>query len=1433
MVSEDLWYKAIGEIFHPKYKPVQNNDLAQYILTHTMTGPSVFGTDLQGKQGAESEEPSLLSKIFDTLSGTMYTAESTLNDIVDFSKEHHDKEDSNPLTDIFGPAVTGIGSAIKHIAGTGARNVGNMLDITSQVTGLEKAPGIGGVLGKVEDSFQDVGDKLTPRTMGHDVLENIGVKNKIAKYGGGFALDIATDPLTYVTFGGASAARKGAQEALTTKAATTFDPTQFGPLRSIETGEKLPAGNPLVRPKVNFTPVAEDALGANLVPHAAPGVRRINSATDILPNPLPVTEQFNPSDLVQNILNNTDDLTAVKAMRRQDNARRAAEVRWGRDPDKLDAADWTTQERGAFADFMRDKKMAKAGKVTDGKGNVSQTGIANVLDSIKTGTLPRFGPEPVAATGVHAELAKQVADEFAQNLTKASRKGRTVAELTPADQANLFNSLRNAAARTVNENAAAKQAERAAKPLSNRQQVFYDDAVEWSKQGVSEAEIRNYIDAGVNNGAITKTDGKAILRKFFPPQGIKNPAVTQMGSAAVTQTARQMLKTAEDHLIANGHNPVYWNGMRVRLSDVLEEVGADVSDEYLTKVMGAMVTKNTKDITDPAVRETIERALARRSLSMSDLLGSLSQKTLQVKKSVEDSWNLPKPVVDDILSKLPDAAADSVASRGATLAESAASKEYIKGIIGADKLPIDRFYDTVGPDLANSVLAGTVSKAEKAKINKLIAKSVYGDNYDFMTNITGHGVVDGFMTRFSTYFGRQAEMKRYSQDVFAFAEENAAYRTQFLRGITRDFTPEQRARGMLLAQHPEKLVEGETDQGALQVYNILNDYFDWMLGSTGFNKITDLNGSAAVRSGMVMTDVNKHLKAIGSKFYFIDKRVPSHFDGTIQDYSAKGKGWLRSWENASPTAAGQDPVSLLHDIDLAMQRTVAEYNTFDEFAMRFGSLEKTSTHTATIPNPRLQGYYFPQETRDQFLRLIGDLEKGAWTPKSKAIRMAMQGTRAWKSSVTIYYPVHHIRNLIGDSFNMWLAGVNDPRVFTKAARVLESQKSRYAEALKSHDMDMLKNLIDTEALGLTARAPKATDTIISNKRGVQLSAEQLWASGFQRGLFRGYNKIEDLFGETPMGAMMKTSPENSVMRKLSAPFGGRAHHVAAKVSEHREHYVRMAHYIGAIEKRIKNQGPKADLQKIFDDAAHEVRKWHPDGTDLTQFEQKLRIAIPFYAWTRKEIPLLAQAMVQKPAKIAAYPKAQYAVAGASGIEMDESQGLLDPYPNNQLFPEWIRATGIGPVGNPESDNPVAKFWAKFGAKKMGVNGEQGYVSINPSNPFNDVVTQLFGFGNPENSLRGLSNSLNPALGIPVDLFSNTTFSGAPITGEYGKGYLDYFKSQIPQTGTLDRLFGGPNNETTVDQRQQAMINFLTALGIRGTGPYEKSAEFEARARMKQ
>lgn len=1344
-------------------RPNNTQDFATYLLTHSFGQQKVSQERITEREGAQSEEPGVLSKIFGFLGSGV-----------------------RPTTGLVKGALEGEGFGGKlHDAAEGAlAGLGSILPAAADVAelGIPFQPNISEV-GPLDD-LKENADKKAPVSFSQILDENLGVNNKFAKYGGGFVLDVLGDPLTYATLGTSAVGKVGAAKRAEELAAKGFRNTEQV-AKDAARAERLSQFNPELieqpapAPQFRMPTVGEAAVGRNSIPVAGREPARP------FPQVRPQAE-FDPEEIAERILANPDDHMEMLKARRSDNARRAADVRWGRDPDEMaalrDAPEVDASYGAAIADRLRQGKLAKQGKVSDGKGTVSAQAANKVIEDIQTGNLPRFKAVP-EAQGAAARLAEDIANDFA---SKAKAK-----ELSPDQQVKLYEQMKEATGR-VNLPANLRPVHLAAKQAGK---INADDYAEWiSKQNLSPAN-------------------KQILIRYNDSESM----------------ALGMLRAAERNLINRGIQPVYWNGQRIHLSEVL----ADTPRAQRDTVLAAFRDKGTQTV--PVVEEAINKAAGRRALTVSDFLADAARFTTEAKKSVEEAYSAP--VAARILDTLPKTSQQILKDAGLTKEETAAVTDLMRNIVNVDKLAPEKIFESIPEELMKAVQEGRISGQAAGKINRAIIKTLQSSHDELATSVTGNKAIDGFMLRTSTIFGRQAEMKRFSQDAFLYAEMNAGARATWLRNMVKDHTQEEIITAFKLAQEPALRTAGASPK-VLALADKMDDYFSRMLSSTGFEDMVDLAGTPVARSMMGMMDVNKHLKALGSKFEFINSKNAKNLRGAPRDYSENGVGWMKSWELADPKKSGQDPVSFLYDLDVAIQRTVAEYSLYDEFAMRFGAREgdhwfDANIHKTSISHPRLAGVKFDPSVAMEFKRLMRDNEMGNWRPNSKPVQFYSKGLRVWKTSVTIYFPSHHVRNLVGDLWLMWGAGHNDPRSFIKAIRVLHSQKSKYMSALKDPTLDALSGVIDKDAIRW---ASTKTSDVILKKKGVTLTAEDVYHAAFERGLLLNANRAEDIFGETPLGNLVNSTPENAVIQRLAQPFGGRVHHAAASIAEHREHFVRLSHFIASVNKQMRKAKGNLNMQDIFDNAAHEVRKWHPDGTDLTRFEQKLRYVIPFYSWTRKSVPLMLQVLAQRPAKVLYYPRAQQALAGITGTQNQGETNLLDPFPNSQLFPDWIRASGIGPLGDPESDNPASKFFGNLGAYELGPFGDkQGLTIVNPSNPFQDNTSQLLGMGGAKDILSGISNTLTPGAKIPIDVFSNTTFSGAPISqDEGGEGYVSYIADQIPQLGALQRISGIGRNDRPEEKNtnQQNIINILTALGIRGTGPYRTSAEFEARDRAR-
>lgn len=545
-----------------------------------------------------------------------------------------------------------------------------------------------------------------------------------------------------------------------------------------------------------------------------------------------------------------------------------------------------------------------------------------------------------------------------------------------------------------------------------------------------------------------------------------------------------------------------------------------------------------------------------------------------------------------------------------------------------------------------------------------------------------------------------------------------------------------------------------------------------LFGSSGLKNSIALENSVAGRSQLYMKELNRNLKRFGLGQYQFTKKG---------DY-AEGTKWLNSWESWNI----ERPLEFLFKVQNVVEHTVREKIMFDEIIGRFGTYKKGQGFTYEVKShPRLAGAYFGKQAASQVEQFVKNLKDISQT-SSKSLQNFDKALSKWKAAVTIYVPSHHIRNIIGDLYFNWLGGVNSTRPYSTALRVMQSQRGRY-EGLA--EMSALTNPNALKKVITTGQAPGAIgkQTALTMKNGTNVTNDMVYVSAFQQGILPTTRVLEDIPDDVATGF------------ERIKPLGGRGQKAAHSISEGRDHYVRLAHYIDQLKKSNRS------FETATEEAAAVVRKWHPDGMDLTKFERNvMRRMFPFYSWTRKAFPLIVESLVATPGKVMAYPKAQYLLQNMLGIQTGP---MSDPFPYDQLFPDWIREKGIGPI--------------------MGEPGS--YTVVNPGNPTMDLIAQA---SNPGPSTLGM---INPAARIPIELATGREVqTGAPHGGLTD---LDYIAKQIPGISHAGRVTGefgvsDTTKSTSEGLNMQNILNLLTALGMQNTGPYIKSAEFDLRDYLK-
>lgn len=546
------------------------------------------------------------------------------------------------------------------------------------------------------------------------------------------------------------------------------------------------------------------------------------------------------------------------------------------------------------------------------------------------------------------------------------------------------------------------------------------------------------------------------------------------------------------------------------------------------------------------------------------------------------------------------------------------------------------------------------------------------------------------------------------------------------------------------------------------------------------------------RNGLTAAELNAHFDHFG-----ISNKFRFHKDGNM----------FQEWKNWDT----DEPLDLLSKVMAASNAALSKKILGDHLMATFGSKVKKPGYVKLSGRHEIMRYidadryYFPADVAHEMAILNRFLKQTIeMTPSSGIARFYDSAMHSLKSLFTIYRPGHHIRNEVGDVWLSHMAGVNDPRVYAKAAKVEAMYRGSF------NDFDAIGHLTRGDAGDIAAKrmAGKSQDTILTTRvkgKPVKMTAGEIYRAAFDKGLLTDYRSLEDI-GGTGKSLLHNLGLEGQgvgkkITDRIGAPTGGRAHKIAAATSEIRDHHVRLAHFIDYLEK-----GNFKSLDDAFENGASVVRKWHPDGSDLSHFEKRYaRRTILFYSWIRKAIPLVLESMLMKPGKALIYPKFMYNMAEAQGIDLD-SYG--NPFPEDQMFPEWMREGLQGPATG---------------------NAKDGYYGISPGIPMLDVLGDYAGF-KPWQAVVG---SASPLFKIPAETaikpegaVAQDARTGIPFFDR-----SDYIDKQIPMsnmwTATTGRSLtqpwqakGGDRNADVLEENGmfaegagRTFLNFLAGMGV--------------------
>lgn len=253
---------------------------------------------------------------------------------------------------------------------------------------------------------------------------------------------------------------------------------------------------------------------------------------------------------------------------------------------------------------------------------------------------------------------------------------------------------------------------------------------------------------------------------------------------------------------------------------------------------------------------------------------------------------------------------------------------------------------------------------------------------------------------------------------------------------------------------------------------------------------------------------------------------------------------------------------------------------------------------------------------------------------TKVVKAYDGALRWWKMWSLGARPAYHFRNMLGNFWNAHLGGLNNPERYSDAMQLQYAMATGKLEGkFAGKEYSELKDALIDHGLLNKGQYTADVETVISKDLPGGKDAKT------------ALNKAWKYTGST----------DNPLLQAGFA-FGGGV-----------ENNARIALFMDRVKKGDS-----------YEDAAKHVKKYLFDYGDLSPMEQQvMKRVIPFYTWSRKNIPLQIEALATQPDKI----------QKLNLVKQNIEQGADKPNPEN--VPEYIKEAGPIYVGNsPEHD--VAK-----------------------------------------------------------------------------------------------------------------------------------------------
>ena len=369
--------------------------------------------------------------------------------------------------------------------------------------------------------------------------------------------------------------------------------------------------------------------------------------------------------------------------------------------------------------------------------------------------------------------------------------------------------------------------------------------------------------------------------------------------------------------------------------------------------------------------------------------------------------------------------------------------------------------------------------------------------------------------------------------------------------------------------------------------------------------------------------------------------------------------------------------------------------------------------------PELAGKYFHPE----IVKHIDATRQKLVNPKEihEALKIFDTTQNIWKSTATYWNVAFHTRNSVSNVWQNSIAGVNNPLDYAKATKIqFKLRDKKYG--LFGKDLKGLENLAPDE------------QKIVKEYREQGLSRVGHLSGDIAQSIESEIMSTMDL---------LKKKKPGQVLNKIGGAAGDAI-----------EGNAKLAHFIAK-----RKEGFSAF------DAGESVKKYLFDYEDLTTVEKEVfKRILPFYTFTRKNIPIQLETLIKNPARQSKLIKAKNNVEILTGD--DKTQHIL---------PEWLKDSAPVHVGNKDGKVRYIKL--------------EGFLPVADLNKFSGGAKDLL-------------NMVSPVIKAPTEQLANHNFFfGRKITkhkglkeGFTGRGEKDLLWAKVPaRIEHLARLFR-PINE---------------------------------------